>query len=445
MYQVFSRDYRYVELIKLGDQLLQEDLPFQAARTYESAINLSPNKELGYLKRAAAHQKQGDLKRALEDLLTVSEVSPDTLTVSLRLADIYHARGQFDDATTYYAKALALDPDSQSILYQLGMACFRAGRESEALEALTRAIEVQEDFFGAYYLRAAIHRSLGQDGEAESDYLKVLELRSESDEARSALIELHLENEDSVKAMKIVQEEIDRQPQEPTSYLHLADVHRLQGQHDEAIAAVGLALEQDPNLPQAYLQLGELWLGEGIRRGDHVALEKAVQALSSAAEMDPANGRAALALGRACLAIDDEERGSSELQRASEATPIQAEAHRLLGDIYQNRGNYAEAVTAYLIYLKLVGETPSVLERMGDAYSGMENFESAATTYLQVATLEPRRVLPFVKAARAWLAAGQPREAVRACRRGLSSSPENQILADLLAQATQPDAQAGPI
>ena len=152
-----------------------------------------------------------------------------------------------------------------------------------------------------------------------------------------------------------------------------------------------------------------------------------------------------MALGRACLAIEDEEKGFSELQRASEATPIQAEAHRLLGDIYQNRGSYAEAVTAYHIYLKLVGETPSVMERMGDAYSGMENFETAATTYLQVAALEPRRVLPFVKAARAWLAAGQPREAERACRRGLSSSPENQILADLLAQATQPNAQEGPM
>jgi tetratricopeptide (TPR) repeat protein len=324
------------------------------------------------------------------------------------------------------------------------MASFRAGSESEALEALTRAIEVQDDFFGAYYLRGAIHRSLGQDAEAESDYLKVLEIRPESDEARSALIELHLDNEDSVKAMKIVQDEIDRQPQQATSYLLLADVHRLRRQHDEAIAAVGLALEQDPNLPQAYLRLGELWLEESIRRGDHVALEKAVQALGSAAEMDPANGQAALALGRACLAIEDEERGFSELQRASEATPIQAEAHRLLGDIYQNRGNYAEAVTAYHIYLKLVGETPSVLERMGDAYSGMEKFETAATTYLQVAALEPRRVLPYVKAARAWLAAGQLREAERACRRGLSSSPENQILADLLVQATEPDAEAGP-
>jgi tetratricopeptide (TPR) repeat protein len=316
------------------------------------------------------------------------------------------------------------------------LACYRAGRESEAIEALERATAIQEDFPTAYYLRAAIYRSLGKDKEAEADFLKTLELRPDTDEARSALIEMYLDNKDPQKALKLVQEEIDQQPQDPTSYLHLADVHRLRGRHDEAVEAVQLALEQDPNLPQAYLRLGELWLEEGTKRGDHVAMEKAVQALDSAAKMDPDNGRATLALGRACLAIGDEERGFSELQRAAEATPIQAEAHRLLGDLYRNRGNYGEAITAYHIYLKLKGETPAVLEKMADAYVGMEDFGNAAMTYLQVASLEPNRVTPYIKAARAWLAAGEPTEARRICRRGLSTNPQNEALQSLLEQAS---------
>ena len=83
MYQVFSRDYQYLQLIKLGDQLIEEELPFQAARAYGSAINLKPDNSLGYLKRAEAHQVQGDLAQALEDLLKASEFSGDVVTVSL--------------------------------------------------------------------------------------------------------------------------------------------------------------------------------------------------------------------------------------------------------------------------------------------------------------------------------------------------------------------------
>ncbi|MFQ5792391.1 MAG: hypothetical protein ACE5JI_18130, partial [Acidobacteriota bacterium] len=94
-YQILSRDYRYLQLIKLGDQLLKEELPFQAARTYGSAINLRPDKALGYFKRAEARRRQGDLANGLEDLLKASELSPDEVTVSLRLGDLYYARSEF--------------------------------------------------------------------------------------------------------------------------------------------------------------------------------------------------------------------------------------------------------------------------------------------------------------------------------------------------------------
>jgi len=436
MYQIFSRDYQYLQLIKLGDQLLEEDLPFQAARTYDSAINLRPDKALGLLKRAEAHQRQGDLALALDDLLKASELSADVLTVSRRLADIYYARNQFEDAARHYAEALAIDPDSPSVLYQLALACFRASREAEAVNALDRAVALQENYPEAYYLRGAILRSLGREDEAEADFLRVLSLRPDADEARSALLDLYLDVGAGEKALELVQEEIERQPQDPASYLRLADVQRLRGRPDETIEAVGLALEQDPNLPQAYLRLGELWLEEATKRGDRVAAEKAVAALESAAKMDPANGRIALALGRACLAMGDEERGFSELQRAAEATPIQASAHRLLGDIYLARSDHAEAVTAYHIYLKLMGDNPSILEKLGDAYQGMGNTETAAGTYVQLTSLEPNRVTPFIKAARAFIAAGKPEEAVLICRRGLSSNPNNQALQALLSQAT---------
>jgi tetratricopeptide (TPR) repeat protein len=376
--------------------------------------------------------------------MMASEFSPDVLTVSLRLADIYYARDQFEEAVVYYRRVLALDPDSPNMLYRLGLACFRAGREEEALAALDRAISVRGDFSGAYYLRAAIHRAIGKEDEVESDLLRALEFGPDSDEVRRALFEHYLDRRDADEAMKLVQEGIDREPQAPLHYLRLAAVHRLRGRHDDAIEAVGLALEQDPNLPRAYLSLGELWLEEGTRNGDRVAFEKAVAALESAAKMDPTNGSAALALGRACLAIGNEEKAYSELQRATEATPIQAEACGLLGDLYAGRDDYAEAATAYHAYLKLVGEVPSVLEKLGDAYLSMENVETAAQTYLQLTSLEPQRATPFIKAARALLANGESREAERICRRGLSSNPQNEALQSLLSQiAGAPEREPG--
>ena len=85
----------------------------------------------------------------------------------------------------------------------------------------------------------------------------------------------------------------------------------------------------------------------------------------------------------------------------------------------------------------LKGDSPAVLERLGDAYDELGNPTIAAEIYerLSLSELEPRRVTPLVKAARAYLASGDPASAARACRRGLVDNPENQALLSLLDQS----------
>jgi tetratricopeptide (TPR) repeat protein len=443
-YQVFSRDYQYVQLVKLGDQLMQEELPYQATRTYGSATGLRPDKPLAYMKRASALQEQGNLAAALADLSEAEKLGADPLTVAQQQADIQYQRGSFDEAVELYSKVLTLNPGSPTVLYQLGLACFRAGREEAALSALGQAIEAREGFVEAHYLRAAVSRSLGRVDDAESDLVTALSLRPEGEETRSALIELYLETGNAARALQVANEEIDRQPHAAHSYLRLADVHRMNGRTAEAIEAVGLAIEQDPNLPDAYLRLGELWLEDGMLRNDRVALEKAITALESVIMMDSENGPAALALGRAYLAIGNEEAAAEELEHAADATPIQADAHRILGDLYLERGAFTEAATAYHVYLKLsdpspmkstVPMVPIVMERLGDAYVGMGNVSEAAETYMDVAALVPNRVTPFIKAAQAYLAAGELALARRACTRGLRADVENKDLLDLLVRS----------
>ena len=166
-----------------------------------------------------------------------------------------------------------------------------------------------------------------------------------------------------------------------------------------------------------------------------MALEKAITALESVVMMDSENGPAALSLGRAYLAIGNEVTAFEELQRAAEATPIQADAHQVLGDLYLAREDFTEAATAYHIYLKLADKSPTVLERLGDAYVGMGNQKAAAETYMELAALVPNRVTPFIKAARAYLDLRETASARRACQQGLLADAENADLLDLLARS----------
>ena len=435
-YRVLERDYRYHELVRLGDSLLADDLPVEASRSYGTAIALKPNEPLAYVKRADAERRQGNLPRALEDVEKAGALSDDVLLVSSRLAELLYESERFDEAAIHYEKVLALAPDSPEVLYQLGLTHFRAGRAAEGIDALNGAAERRRDFWEAYYLRGAVFLSIGGASEAESDFRTALDLAPESGLARDALTELYLDQSRPEMALALVEDEIAARPDDARSYLRHADVHRLSGRNADAIEAVGQALDHDPNLPEAYLRLGELWLDEAGERGDTVAAEKALAALSNVVKMDPSSGDAALALGRAHLALGDEQRGFAELQRASQATPVPAEALRLLGDLYRARRNPAEAVTAYHVHLKLSGDSAVVLERLGDAYIESGNPLMAAEVYLRLAALEPQRVTPLVKAARAYLIVGDHESAEKTCRRGLAVNPENQALTELLAETS---------
>jgi len=433
-YRFLERDYRYHELVRVGDRLLASDMPVEASRSFGGAIGLKPDEPLAYVKRADAERRQGNLARALEDVERAGALSDDVLLVSSRLADLLYESGRFDDAALHYEKILAHVPDSPGILYQLGLTHFRAGRAAEAIEALNAAADRRRDFWEAYYLRGAVFLSIGGASEAESDFRTALKLAPDAGHAREALVELYIEQRRPEEALALIEEEIAARPDDARSYLRLADVHRLSGRNREAIEAVGKALDTNPDLPEAYLRLGELWLEEAGPRGDTVAAEKARAALSNVVKMDPSNGDAALALGRTYLALGDEERGFAELQRASQATPVPAEALRLLGDLYRARKNPAEAVTAYHVHLKLSGDSPVVLERLGDAYLESGTPQRAAEVYLRLSHLEPRRVTPLVKAARAYLLVGDRESAAQTCRRGLAANPENQALTELLAE-----------
>jgi tetratricopeptide (TPR) repeat protein len=441
-YRAIDREYRYHELIELADSLAGDGHPVEALRTYSTAIAIEPDTAIAYVKRADAYRSQGNLPSAIADLERAASLSHDVLLVSTRLGDLCYQSERFDDATRHYQRVLALDSDSPGVLYKLGLVHFRAGREAEAIEALNGAAGANgAGSWEALYLRGAVFRSIGGLVEAERDFRASLDLNPVAELARAALIELYLDQRLPEKAMPLVQDELGANPRQAGPYLHLAEVHRIAGRTTQAIEAVSLAVERDPNLPEAYLRLGELWLEEG-GGGDTVAAEKAIAALTNVVKMDPTSGAAALALGRAYLSLGDEERGLGELLRASQSTPVQPDALRLLGDLYRARRNPAEAVTAYHVYLKLSGDTPAVLERLGDAYVESGNPAIGAETYLRQAALEPRSVTALQKAARAFLLSGDAASAARACRYGLASNPENPILLELLGEARAREARA---
>jgi tetratricopeptide (TPR) repeat protein len=90
------------------------------------------------------------------------------------------------------------------------------------------------------------------------------------------------------------------------------------------------------------------------------------------------------------LAVQDKDLDHAEtlVKHALEKEPENAYYIDSLGWVYYQRGDYASAVTELERAVKIVKEDPTMLEHLGDAYSGLSRFKEALAVYQHSSRLQ---------------------------------------------------------
>ena len=103
-----------------------------------------------------------DWRGAERAFLRSIELNPNNGEALAYYALFLAFEGRVDEAMTAGRKALALDPLAPLINMHVGWACFTAGEAAEASQQAAKMIEIDPDFYGAYWLQGAIHLSAGE-------------------------------------------------------------------------------------------------------------------------------------------------------------------------------------------------------------------------------------------------------------------------------------------
>jgi tetratricopeptide (TPR) repeat protein len=203
------------------------------------------------------------------------------------------------------------------------------------------------------------------------------------------------------------------------------------GREEAAVVTLGRAVERFPDAPQVYAALGHVWLTAAQRRGDRVALRKALEALGQAANRSDATSETFAELGRAWSLAGDVRAAERALQRAVAKLPVVPEAYLHLADLTAREGRVQVARDALLKYATLVGDDrslASVATRIGD-YSITLGEAALAVRWFARAIDEagPSPALQLKLADAAWKAGDVPR-AHQVVDEGLSAEPDNRAL-----------------
>jgi tetratricopeptide (TPR) repeat protein len=201
---------------------LAQDAKADVSKDLDSAIKFDPQDGEAYLERAAFLLRQGDSQAAQPDLKKAQDLLPDSPLVYLENAQLAIQQGETEAALQSARKALELDQTSLPIyrtvgqaailnqdfelaietlktylIYQpdeaqawawLGQAYYGNKQYSpQALEALSKAIDLDKSLADAYLYRGQIYLDLNQGQQAVNDLVQARRLDNKSFEASLAL------------------------------------------------------------------------------------------------------------------------------------------------------------------------------------------------------------------------------------------------------------------
>ncbi len=176
--------------------------------------------------------------RLVENMKTQVRNNPNSAALRIRLGEALAAVGKYDAAVEQFENALKIEPDSVPAYLDLGLVAI-----------------AQEDY-----------------GAAERFLLRVVELTESDDMSNvnimrdTALYNLGLvalENEEYEDAIAYFKNALRIRKDASDTYYYLAEAYLGLGETDAAKDQLLIALEFDPNYPEAHFLMGEIYLSEG--------------------------------------------------------------------------------------------------------------------------------------------------------------------------------------
>jgi tetratricopeptide (TPR) repeat protein len=329
----------------------------------EKSINF-PDREKVNVTRANAllslgilFWRKGNLRRAQKFLLESAKIAKPLTDNSLQahchnaLALVYTEMGNIDEAIAAYQQAISFSPESGFLWNNLGQILAKKERNDEAINAFKNALSCSPQDFLSWYGVGRIFLKLGVFQNAISAFEKALEIA----------------------------------PYYEFSWAGIGRAYMESGQLEKADESLRKAVESNVHLTDAWIDLGKC-LAQQERNLDAVAVYR------RAIEFNPLNADLWVELGSLLLKQQNHGESISAFQKAISLNPKNGEAYTRLAFTLFQIGDYETAASSYEEGIPLFEDASiraGLLNRLGDTYLQMKDYEKSIMVYEQSAQLDP--------------------------------------------------------
>jgi len=359
-----------------------------AAACFERARALNPKEFKWFYYLGTVQAASGNHSEAVITLREGRRLKRDYLPADLKLAESLLASAHADESQQIYESVLQEHPQCSVAHYGMGRVRSARGDLSSAVQHYRKACEITPNFGASHYALALAYRDLGDKAKAQehlSLYDKdklgwpVLE-----DPLLDAIKELHVGAHQYLKqgvtleasgrieqAASAHEQALEIDPKLEQAHVNLISLYGRLGQPAKAEAHYRTLLAINPNLAEAHYNFGVLLTGQG-RNGEAAdSFRKALEISPFYAEAH--NNYAYLLLNEGRL-----EEATRHFESALENKPNYQLAHFHLGRILLHQGKTSEAIDHFLQTLGADDDsTPGYMYALGAAYARIGNRQSA--------------------------------------------------------------------
>ena len=388
-----------------------------ARNAFEKALTFKKDEVTAHTYLGIIADRAGNLKEAEQHFAAVVRAEPNRASARNNYGAILMRTGRSNLAAVEFEKSLKLDPDQANALVNLAQIRFAADDLRASAELFKRALSIKPDVeiaraltvialrlkdypaASTYYqqyatengtqtaaARAELGAALFEAGllrEAEAELTAAVRLNPADPDSVVRLARVYLARKEIPAAGRTLEAAVARGNDPAPVYALLADVYEQSGHVENAIPAMRLAIQRDPQSEKYRFAYAVLLTNSNAPGAAVIRLEESLQTF-------PSSSRLWFALGFANFRLDKNEDAERALRKAIEFDPKFAPAFAYLGLIRAKTGAYGEAITLYENALRADSKLAVVHHLIADAMLKQNADARVVETHLrQAVTMDP--------------------------------------------------------
>jgi tetratricopeptide (TPR) repeat protein len=240
----------------LGTALSAQGKYAEAVAEYQTALKIKPNPQVR-MNLGLAFYKLGKTTLALDAFTAVRNVNPANMQAVTLIADCYLRLGQNKQVIDLLTPIQRATPDNRAFDYMLGMALLRDGQVNRAKTLIDRILR-DGDSAESRLLMGTTKFMNSDFAGARDDFAKAVELNPDLPDLFSYYGLALLSTGDQDAARKAFVRELQANPNDFESNLHLGVLLRHDEEYEQALAYLNHALEIRPGDPGARYQIATI-------------------------------------------------------------------------------------------------------------------------------------------------------------------------------------------